>query len=70
MPRRRRVKNLAQLNAALPDPVAAGLRERALRRYGTQLDPPEEDSALRRDVIAESLARGHRWTGCPGASAG
>jgi hypothetical protein len=70
VPRRRRVKNLAQLNAALPDSVPAELRERALRCYGTQLDPPREDPALRRDVIAESLARGHRWTGCASVSAG
>ncbi|MFI5314681.1 MAG: phosphotransferase [Myxococcota bacterium] len=62
--RRRRVKNLAQLNAALPDAVPAELRERALAEYLAESGCRDEPASLRRDVIAESLRRAHRWTGC------
>ncbi|HTO05574.1 MAG TPA: phosphotransferase [Myxococcota bacterium] len=62
--RRRRVKNLAQLNAALPDLVPAALRERALAAYLAGSETGDEPGALRRDVIAESLRRAHRWSGC------
>jgi tRNA A-37 threonylcarbamoyl transferase component Bud32 len=62
--RRRRVKNLAQLNAALPDAVPARLRELALAEYLAESGYADEPVALRKDVIAASLRRGHRWTGC------
>jgi tRNA A-37 threonylcarbamoyl transferase component Bud32 len=62
--RRRRVKNLAQLNAALPDGIGAELRERALDAYLAAAGTRDERETLRRDVIRASLARGHRWTGC------
>jgi tRNA A-37 threonylcarbamoyl transferase component Bud32 len=62
--RRRRVKNLAQLNAALPDLVPGALRERAFADYLAQSEARDEPGALRRDVIAESVRRAHRWSGC------
>ena len=62
--RRRRVKNLAQLNAALPDLVPARPRELALATYLAESGIGDEPAALRRDVIAESVRRGHRWHGC------
>jgi tRNA A-37 threonylcarbamoyl transferase component Bud32 len=62
--RRRRVKNLAQLNAALPDLVPARLREAALASYLAAGGTRDDCAALRRDVIAESLRRAHRWSGC------
>ena len=62
--RRRRVKNLAQLNAALPDVVPNALRERGLAAYLAESETGDEPGVLRRDVIAESLRRAHRWSGC------
>ena len=62
--RRRRVKNLAQLNAALPDLVPGALRDAAFARYLAESDCADETARLRRDVIAESLRRSHRWSGC------
>jgi hypothetical protein len=62
--RRRRVKNLAQLNAALPDLVPNALRERALAVYLAESATGDEPAALRRDVTSESLRRAHRWRGC------
>jgi tRNA A-37 threonylcarbamoyl transferase component Bud32 len=64
VPRRRRIKNLAQLNAALPDTVGAPLREAALDAYLAQSEAGDERSALRRAVIDLSLRRAHRWSGC------
>ena len=63
---RRRVKNLAQLNAALPDSVPAELRERALARYLAELGASSRDDAarLRRDVVELSVKRRHLWSGC------
>ncbi len=62
--RRRRVKNLAQLNAALPDLVPARPRELALASYLAESETGDEPAALRRDVIAASVRRAHRWHGC------
>ena len=62
--RRRRMKNLAQLNAALPDVVPAVLRERALAQYASLGRWSGDPAALRARVIALSLARRHRWHGC------
>jgi tRNA A-37 threonylcarbamoyl transferase component Bud32 len=61
--RRRRVKNLAQLNAALPDVVPGALRDAALTRYLAESGYADDPALLRRDVIAESLRRSHRWSG-------
>jgi len=62
--RRRRVKNLAQLNAALPDIVPAAFRTRAFTRYLDSAEFPGDPTTLRSDVITESLRRQHNWTGC------
>lgn len=62
--RRRRIKNLAQLNAALPDRVDGRLRERAFSRYLACAGPLRDAEGLRDGVIQESLKRHHRWTGC------
>jgi len=61
--RRQRIKNLAQLNAALPDVVPGALRERALVRYLRRLGATP-DPGLRESVISLSLSRRHRWSGC------
>jgi tRNA A-37 threonylcarbamoyl transferase component Bud32 len=61
---RRRLKNLAQLNAALPDSVPPALRERAFRRYVERSALRSDPARLRRRVIALSLRRAHRWHGC------
>jgi tRNA A-37 threonylcarbamoyl transferase component Bud32 len=62
--RRRRVKNLSQLNAALPDEVPAALREAALARYLAESGYGDLEAPFRRDVIATSLRRSHLWHGC------
>ena len=62
--RRRRIKNLAQLNAALPDTVPGSLRERALQRYVSKSGWRGDAGRLRRRVVALSLRRRHRWHGC------
>ena len=62
--RRRRVKNLAQLNAALPDEVPGALREAALERYLAESGYADDLARLRRDVVTESLRRSHLWHGC------
>jgi tRNA A-37 threonylcarbamoyl transferase component Bud32 len=64
VPTRRRVKNLAQLNAALPDGVPASLRERALRRYLERSRFRGDPKRLQARVIELSLRRAHRWQGC------
>jgi tRNA A-37 threonylcarbamoyl transferase component Bud32 len=64
VPLRRRIKNLAQLNAALPDLVPSPLRERAFARYLERAPRVPSADELRRRVVAESLSRAHRWTGC------
>jgi hypothetical protein len=60
----RRVKNLAQLNAALPDVVPGTLRERGFRRYVARAGFHGNAEELRRRVIELSLRRDHRWRGC------
>jgi hypothetical protein len=61
---RRRIKNLAQLNAALPDVVAGSLRENALQHYLERSGFEGDGERLRRRVIELSLLRNHRWHGC------
>jgi tRNA A-37 threonylcarbamoyl transferase component Bud32 len=60
--RRRRVKNLAQLAAALPDQVGCEWRERALDAYLDTLGSAHARARLRSDVIRASRARQHRWS--------
>ena len=62
--RRRRTRNLAQLNAALPDCVPGPLRERALERYLERSAFRGNGRELRKAVISQSLRRAHRWHGC------
>jgi tRNA A-37 threonylcarbamoyl transferase component Bud32 len=64
VPRRRRIKNLAQLNAALPDSVGADFRETALDAYLADSNLGDDRAILRQAVISESLRRKHRWSGC------
>ena len=64
VPRRRRMKNLAQLNSALPDIIPGPLRERGLQRYVERSGFRGDVRRLRRDVIDLSLRRDHRWHGC------
>jgi tRNA A-37 threonylcarbamoyl transferase component Bud32 len=61
--RRRRVKNLAQLNAALPDLVPNALRARALECYARETGAERGLERLQRDVVRASLRRRHRWGG-------
>lgn len=63
LPDRARIRELAQLNASLPDALPDALRCRAFERYRTALPfraPPQD--CLRR-IVEESLARAHRWSG-------
>ncbi|TDJ09900.1 MAG: hypothetical protein E2O71_00885 [Deltaproteobacteria bacterium] len=62
--RRRRIRNLAQLNASLPDQLPGELRERTLQRYLERCGYREHGSKLREAVISQSLQRSHRWHGC------
>ena len=62
--RRRRTRNLAQLNAALPDVVPGRLREQALQRYLERSGFRGQGRKLRQAVISQSLQRSHRWHGC------
>ena len=61
---RRRIKNLAQLNAALPDLVPNELRERCFAHYLARSEPRADPEVLRDAVILLSLERRHRWSGC------
>ncbi len=61
---RQRVVNLAQLNAALPDLVPGKHREAALAHYVQSSGFDGDVGRLRRNVIALSLRRNHRWSGC------
>ena len=63
LPDRVRIRELAQLNASLPDGLPDAIRCRAFERYrsGLPFRAPAQD-CLRR-VVAESLARAHRWSG-------
>jgi tRNA A-37 threonylcarbamoyl transferase component Bud32 len=70
LPDRARIRELAQLNASLPDSVPDALRCRAFERYRAALPfraPPQD--CLRR-VVEASLARAHRWSGRGCAIAG
>ena len=62
--RRRRINNLAQLNAALPDVVPGALRERGFGCYLERSRYGGGVGKLREEVIRRSLQRAHRWHGC------
>ena len=63
LPDRARIRELAELNASLPDALPDALRCRAFERYRAALPfrAPAQD-CLRR-IVEESLARAHRWSG-------
>ena len=63
LPDRARIRELAQLNASLPDALHDSIRCRAFERYRSALPfraPPQD--CLRR-IVEASLARAHRWSG-------
>jgi hypothetical protein len=64
-----RIRELAELNASLPDSVPDAARCRAFERYAAVLPFARGTDAALRNVVAASLARRHRWTGshCPQA---
>lgn len=59
----RRLRALAELNASLPDAYPAALRRRAFRRYAAALPFAIGWRAAQAQIVRESLARRHRWTG-------
>jgi tRNA A-37 threonylcarbamoyl transferase component Bud32 len=63
VPEARRLQALAQLNASLPDAFPAAARRRAFVRYARAMPFARGSSAALAQVVAESLARRHRWTG-------
>ena len=60
---RRRLRELAELNASLPDFVSDALRCRAFARYAALLPFRSDHDASLRRVVMESLSRDHRWSG-------
>ena len=62
--RRRRIKNLAQVNASVPDLVPAEFRERTLQVYLEATQARAQAQPIRAQVVRESLRRHHRWSGC------
>ena len=60
----RRIAALAELNASLPDAYPADARRRAFERYALALPFARGRSRALDEVVAASLARRHRWTGC------
>ncbi len=60
----KKIKNLAQLNAALPDVVPGAIREAALAHYICCSGFEGDTLELRHKVIALSMRRQHRWSGC------
>ncbi|HME69832.1 MAG TPA: lipopolysaccharide kinase InaA family protein [Myxococcota bacterium] len=60
---RRAIRALAQLNASLPDAYPALARCAAFELYARAAPFSLGREQARSAVIAESLARGHRWTG-------
>jgi hypothetical protein len=59
----RRLRALAQLNASLPDAFPAAARRRAFARYARALPFAAGAPRALAQVVAESLARRHRWSG-------
>ena len=63
LPDRARIRELAQLNASLPDALSDAIRCRVFERYRSALPFRAPAQACLRRVVAESLARAHRWSG-------
>jgi hypothetical protein len=63
LPDRARIRELAQLNASLPDALAGAPRCRAFERYRSALPFRAPAEICLQRVVAESLARAHRWSG-------
>jgi tRNA A-37 threonylcarbamoyl transferase component Bud32 len=63
VPERARIRELAQLNASLPDSLDDALRCRAFERYRAALPFHSPAQACLRRVVDASLARAHRWSG-------
>ena len=63
VPERARIRELAQLNASLPDTLPDALRCRAFERYRAAVPFRSPAQACLRHIIAASLARAHRWSG-------
>lgn len=67
----RRLAALAQLNASLPDAVPSAARLERFQRYAARqrFSVPSRQALL--ELVQQSLARRHRWTGadcrCPGS---
>jgi hypothetical protein len=66
---RRRLRALAQLNASLPDRFSDDARREAFVRYARALPFPGGRERALRHIVDESLARHHRWRGCPETAA-
>lgn len=62
LPDARRRRALAQLNASVGDALEAGPRRRFFDRY-VQALPFAQGRSVKEEVVRESLARRHRWTG-------
>jgi len=60
---RRAIRALAQLNASLPDLYPAAARCAAFELYARSAPPALGRERARSLVIAQSLARAHRWSG-------
>jgi len=63
LPDRARIRELAQLNASLPDALEGALRCRAFERYRAALPFRAPAQVCLRGIVEESLARAHRWSG-------
>lgn len=63
LPDRARIRELAQLNASLPDSLPDALRCRAFERYRSALPFRAPPQACLRRVVEASLTRAHRWSG-------
>ena len=63
VPERARIRELAQLNASLPDALPDAIRCRAFERYRAALPFRSPAQLCLRRIVAASLARSHRWSG-------
>jgi tRNA A-37 threonylcarbamoyl transferase component Bud32 len=63
VPERARIRELAQLNASLPDALPDALRCRAFERYRAAVPFRSPAQTCLRRIVAASLARAHRWSG-------
>ncbi|HEY8156357.1 MAG TPA: lipopolysaccharide kinase InaA family protein [Myxococcota bacterium] len=63
LPDRARIRELAQLNASLPDELSDTIRCSAFHRYASALPFRAPAETCLRRVVEESLARAHRWSG-------